>query len=123
MAVKINVINKKQNSQVDDFVRDKLELLVGRFAERIGLIDVRVVDENNGRGGEDKICTIDIKLIPRGQMHVRAKNENLYAAIAKAAHRAESVVAKAVERGHQGHEARQCQNGSRGDEPTSVEME
>lgn len=117
--MRINVINKKRNPQVDDFVREKLDSIVGRFDDRIQHVDVHVVDQNDGKGGEDKICTIDIKLIPRGQLHVRAKNENLYAAISKAIHRAETVVAKAIDRTHRGLEVRHRQEAIRS-APTDV---
>jgi putative sigma-54 modulation protein len=113
MTMKINVINKKRNSRVESYVRERLELVVGRFADRISHVDVHVVDENGVKGGEDKICTIDIKLIPRGQLHVRAKNQDLYAAIVKAVHRAETVVAKTVDKGHRGHEVRHQHGGVR----------
>jgi len=113
MTMQINIHNKRKNRRVDNYIRDRLDLVVGRFAERIGHIDVHVIDENNGKGGEDKICTIDLKLTPRGQLHVRAKHLNLYSAIVKAVHRAEKVVAKAVDKGHRGLQVRHRQGGIR----------
>lgn len=113
MTMQINIHNKRKNQRVNNYIYDRLELVVGRFAERIGHIDVHVIDENNMKGGEDKICTIDIKLTPRGQLHVRAKHDNLYRAIVKAVHRAETVVAKAVDRGHRGLEVRHRHGGIR----------
>lgn len=111
--MQVNVSNKKQNPKLDSYVRDRLDLVVGRFDDRISHVDVRLLDENNGKGGDDKICAIEIKLIPRGQLHVRAKNENIYSAIVKAVHRAETVVAKAVDRGHRGHATRHQHGGVR----------
>ena len=109
----INIFNKRANPKVDEYVRDRIDLVVGRFAERIDHLEVQVIDENGPKGGEDKVCTIDIKLIPRGRLHVRARHENLYSAIVKAIHRAESVIAKAVDRGHRGHEVRHQGGGIR----------
>jgi ribosome-associated translation inhibitor RaiA len=106
MTLKVNVVNKKRNPKIETFVLDHLELSIGRFDERILRVNVHIVDESNGKGSEDKICSIDIKLIPRGQLHVRAKQDNIYSAIVKATHRAESVVEKAIEKGHRGHETR-----------------
>ena len=113
MSVPIDIYNKRNNSKLDHYVRERLDLIVDKFHERIGHIEVHLLDENNGKGGEDKICTIDIKLNPRGQLHVRAKQDNLYAAASKAIHRAETVVAKAVDRSHQGNEIRHRNGGLR----------
>ena len=113
MEMLVNVINKKKNPRIEAYARDRLDLVVGRFADRISRVDVRVIDENAGKGGEDKVCTIDIKLVPRGQVHVRAKNGNMYAAIVKAIHRAETVIAKSVDRNNRGHEIRHRSGGIR----------
>lgn len=113
MTMQVNVINKKRNLDIERYARERLDLVIGRFADRISHVELHVVDENGTKGGEDKICTIDIKLVPRGQLHVRARNENLYSAIVKAVHRAETVVAKAVDKGHRGHEVRHRHGGIR----------
>lgn len=113
MTMLVNIHNKRKNPRIDNYVRDRIELVVGRFAERIGHIDVHLIDENGAKGGEDKVCAIDIKLTPRGNLHVRAKHDNLYRAIVKAVHRAETVVAKAVDKGHRGHEVRHRHGGIR----------
>lgn len=113
MSMQVNVINKKNNAKVEAYARDRLELVMGRFADRVSHVDVHVIDENGTKGGCDKTCTIDMKLIPRGQLHVRAKHDDLYSAIAKAIHRAETVVAKAVDKGHRGQEVRHKQGGIR----------
>lgn len=113
MEMLVNVVNKKKNPRIEDYARDRIDLVVGRFADRISRVDLHVLDENAGKGGEDKVCTIDIKLVPRGQVHVRAKNGNVYAAIVKAIHRAETVIAKAVDRNNRGHEIRHRNGGIR----------
>lgn len=113
MTIQVNIYNKRKNARVDTYVRDRIELVVGRFEDRIGHVEVHVIDENGLKGGEDKICTIDIKLTPRGQLHVQAKHDNIYSAIVKAVHRAECVVAKAVDKGHRGHEVRHRHGGIR----------
>lgn len=111
MTIKVNVTNKHRNPRIETSVCDRLELVVGRFSDRIAHLDVHIRDENGLKGGGLKTCTIDIKLDPRGQLHVQAKHENLYAAIGKAIHRAETVIAKAVDRGHRGHEVRHQRGG------------
>ena len=109
MTMRVNVYNKRKNEVVDQDVRERLEAVVGKFADRIAHIEVHIIDENGDKGGDDKICTIDVKLNPRGQLHVRAKHNSLQSAINKAVERAETVVAKAVDKGHRGHEVRHQQ--------------
>jgi ribosome-associated translation inhibitor RaiA len=106
MTMQIRIFNKIHNQKLDDYLRRRLELVVGRFEKRIAHIEVHLLDENDSKGGEDKVCTIEVKLIPRGQLHVRAKHEDIYAAAVKAVHRVESVVAKAVDRSHRSSAAR-----------------
>lgn len=102
----IEIHNERHNPRVEAHILERLEKIVDRFSDRIGHMEAHVWDENGGKGGEDKVCTIDVKLTPRGQLHVRAKNDNLYAAIDKAVMRAETVITKAVDRAHHGHESR-----------------
>ena len=109
----INIHNKRHNPSVEEYIRNRLNLVIGRFAERIGHIECHVLDENGSKGGEDKICTIDIKLSPRGNLHVRATHTSIYSAVVKAVHRAETVVAKAVEKGHRGLDVRHRRGGIR----------
>lgn len=104
--MQVRLCNKRNNPKLNAYVHDRLELVIGRFEDRIGHVDIRLLDENDGKGGPDKICTIDIKLNPRGQLHVRAKNADMYAAVVKAVHRAESVLAKTIQRGHRGRDIR-----------------
>ena len=96
----INVFNNRTNSRVEEYARNRLEMVVGRFHKRLGGIDIRVRDENAGKGGEDKTCSIDAHLVPRGTVHVQAKAADVYDAILKAVHRLEKVIAKSVDRGH-----------------------
>ncbi len=113
MTLQIDIHNKRKNTKLDSYVRERLDLVIGRFTDRIGHIEVYLIDENNNKGGEDKVCTIDVKLVPRGQLHVRAKQANLYTAALKAIHRAETVIAKAVDKGHRGQEIRHRNGGVR----------
>ena len=105
----VDIFNRIHNPQLDHFMRERLQMLIGRFPHRVGHIDVNLFDENAGKGGEDKLCTIDVKLIPRGRLHVRAEHSDMYAAALKAIHRAEQVVAKTVDRGHS--ENADCRSG------------
>ena len=100
MKLEIHIANGELRDQVDEFIRDRLNLVVGRFQDRLAGIEVRLRDTNAQKGGEDKFCSIDAHLVPRGVVHVQATETNVQEAITKAVHRLESVVAKTVDRGH-----------------------
>ena len=113
MTPDIQVISKLQDPKVEEFARQRLDLLVGRFNDRLSSIDVRVLDENASKGGVDKRCSIDARLIPRGTLHVHAKERDIYEAVLKAIRRLETVVAKSVDRGHQSMSVRHQGGGLR----------
>lgn len=113
MNLNIDIHNKRHNPAIDEYVRKRLELVVGRFHKRLGRIEVRLLDENSGKGGVDKTCNIDAALIPRGKLHVHATELDMHEAILKAVHRLETVVAKAVHRGHRSETIRHRGGGLR----------
>ena len=98
MTISILVSNERKNPKVEEYVRDHVEMVLGRFTNRVSQIDVRIADENNGKGGHDKVCTMDVTLIPRGVIHLKAKHESVYGAITRAIHRTEAVVAKSIDK-------------------------
>ena len=111
MNLDIHITNGQDNAE--QFIRDRLELVVGRFQDRLSTIEVRVRDDNAHKGGIDKTCSIDAHLVPRGMLHVQATEQEVQAAVIKAIHRLESVVAKTVDRGHHSSSIRHSQGGAR----------
>ena len=96
----VRVINDRQNPQVEEYARQRLNLIVGRFEERLSSIDIHIRDVKVGKKGIDKSCSIDVCLMPRGKLHVQAKERDVYDAVLKAIHRLETVVCRTVDRGH-----------------------
>lgn len=90
--------NPRHNPKVEDFVFEHLELALEKFADRISRLEVSLLDENAGKGGEDKVCTIDVKLGRMGQFHVRAKTDNVYASVVRAIHKADALIGKTLDR-------------------------
>ena len=113
MTPDVRVINKRHNTQVEEYARGRLDLVVGRFQDRLSSIDVHVRDDNAQKGGLDKTCSIDARLIPRGTLHVQATERDIYEAIVKAVHRLETVIAKTVDRGHRSAAVRHGEGGAR----------
>ena len=46
MALNVRVMNKRHNPEVEEFVRNRLDSMVGRFAQRLSTLDVHLRDEN-----------------------------------------------------------------------------
>lgn len=92
------VHNQRRNPNITQFIRDHLDSSLGRFEERISRLEVHLLDENGGKGGDDKVCTIDIKLGGLGQYHVRAKTGDIRASITRAIHKADGLIAKTIDK-------------------------
>ena len=99
MLTRTMIHNQRQNPQVEEFVREHLQVSFEKFADKISRIEVHLLDENGQKGGgDDKICTIDVKLSGMGLLHVRAKNDDIYSSILKAIQRADASIAKTLDR-------------------------
>ena len=96
MNIQIN--NERRNPNLEDHIRSRLTSAFGRYSKRIDRIEVHVRDESPGNDGAEKACTIDMKLTPRGQIHVGGKDKNIYAAVADATRRAERSFLKTASR-------------------------
>ena len=93
----ITLRNSVGESRLSHYLESRLETSLRRFSNRISEIEVVVRSEN---AGKDLFCSLDLKLIPRGIIHVSAKHENVHSAISKAVQRAENAMAKTVDRSH-----------------------
>jgi ribosomal subunit interface protein len=104
--MKINLVNRRNNPELEDFVTSRLERTAERFSDRISHVDVRFADENGAKGGADKTCSIDLRLIGRGDIHVSAHGDNIYTVASNAIHRAEAALTKTIERGNRSRQIR-----------------
>lgn len=84
---------------LSEHVEQRLRFALGRFADRLGRVRVRLWDENGPKGGRDKRCSIEA----RGagvEVRVDDRDPDLYAAVSRAAERASRAIHRAVERSH-----------------------
>lgn len=119
--IKIELVTTQKNRRLADYVENRLELAVGRHTPRIEKIQVHIVDENGGKGGQDITCTMDANIVPRGRLHVRATECTVREAIDKAAHRLTATVSKLVSRSHRGRAIRHAHGGLRHENERLVE--
>lgn len=83
---------------ITELVRKRLEFALGRFADRIRALNVRLTDLNGPRGGRDKQCVISVRLDhPRKIIVIEDVHPEAEGAISRAAERAGRAVTRAVQ--------------------------
>ncbi len=98
MAVDIVIDDLPDCSELEAYVVQRLETVVSRFACRVSGATVHLREGNRDNGDVHRICDIDVRLIPRGEIHVSARHESSHSAALDAIRRIETAVAKAVDR-------------------------
>ena len=98
MSIDLQIVNQRQNPQVERFVFDQLNRLAERFDNRLANVQVRIQHDGQARHGGDKRCSIDTNLSTLGAVHVSAQDTNVYEAIHKAMQRLGKLIAKKTSR-------------------------
>jgi ribosomal subunit interface protein len=75
-------------------VQRRLQFALNRFQAGIGRVTVRLRDLNGPRGGLDKRCSIEARLLRRRKCVVEETCSDLYEAIDRAADRLGRVIAR-----------------------------
>jgi hypothetical protein len=120
MTIAVNVTTRFDDSTIAEFVRERLELVVGRFSDRVTRVDA-ILDTHHGTKCDDAYsCALDIHLSPRGHLRTSAENASIKSAAIKAIHRAEAVIARKVESGHRRSRIRHRGGGLTHDSATVV---
>jgi ribosome-associated translation inhibitor RaiA len=88
--------------RVDDVLRTyierRLRFALGRFGPRLERVVLRIADLNGRKGGEDKRCTVAVRLRPDCEVFVTHAHRDVRAAVDLAAERAGSAVAREIAR-------------------------
>jgi putative sigma-54 modulation protein len=79
-------------------VMRRVHLALGRFADRLGTITVRLSDVNGPRGGEDKRCQVNVTLRDAREVIIDELHADLHAAIDVALGRAAHAVGRSLDR-------------------------
>jgi putative sigma-54 modulation protein len=98
MKVHVRSRHIELNDMVRIYVERRLEFALGRLSGRVVRATVHVVDINGPRGGEDKVCRIEVRLRPTGTVLVGDADADLFVAIDGAVERAAEAVARALKR-------------------------
>ena len=79
-------------------IRRRVRFALGRFADRVRRVHVRLEDENGPRGGQDITCKVRAQLHPRGSILIAETRNDPYTAVARAAERVARVVPRKLAR-------------------------
>lgn len=83
-----------------DLVRRRAGFTLGRFADVIRRIEVRLTDTNGPRGGEDVDCTILAHLQPAGQLVIAGRASSPEAGACRGLDRMAGVLRRHLDRHH-----------------------
>lgn len=82
MELEINHADGVERSPaLEEYVRERLARLDRRYGERVTRIRIFLKDVNAGKGGVDKVCTMEARPAGLGPVVVEAQDEDLYAAV------------------------------------------
>ncbi len=85
---------------LNSYVAKKLKSTLSNFNEhrRLKSAVVRLSDVNGPKGGEDKLCQVQVKLVGMPDIIIKSKQKDMYTAIDRAFQRAGHIVARRVGR-------------------------
>jgi putative sigma-54 modulation protein len=97
MRIEIKALGFKLTDTLRTFIREHIIQVLARRADAIQSVVVRLSDLNGPRGGEDKLCRIQIDLFGARMQFVQAARADAYAAITSACRRASRNVNRTLE--------------------------
>jgi len=80
----------------------RLYFSLGRLSMHVARVTVQIVDVNGPRGGEDKVCRIEVRIPGSAPVFVEATDAVLGAAVDRAADRAAKAVSRTIQRARRG---------------------
>ena len=96
--IDIQARNFTLTDAIENHTQKKLETMLHHYGDRILKVIVHLSDDNGPKGGIDKHCHIHVEMKKLPTVIIEDSEENLYAAIDLAAHRAERAVRKTLEK-------------------------
>src|SRR5512140_3806144 len=100
MQVEVRIKDTDAAEAVRSYATRRIHFALGRFASRVGRVQVRVSDVNGTRGGADQCCHISAERLSSGKVVVEQVDANLFVAIDKAAERVGQAFTREIQRVH-----------------------
>lgn len=98
MKITVKARHLKLSRDLKEYVKRRVRFALDARRDSINRIVVTLSDINGPKGGEDKRCQMLVKLDGRGEVIIDDKQDQLYAAIDRAANKANRTVTKRIER-------------------------
>ncbi len=94
----VAIHNQTDNNAIDSFIEKKLNRAFARHSDRLASANVKVENVSGGDNSVLKRCCMEIQTTPKGTIRVREEDENIHAAVSKAARVIESRLNRTSER-------------------------
>lgn len=98
MKIDIRSSNVPLSDALHDHTARRLGFALRSMKSRIDRVVVRLLDVNGPKGGPDKVCRMDVRLLPAGRLFVEATDADAYVAISQAARRLEESATRRFSR-------------------------
>ena len=98
MKIQLRGKQFEMNAKVLVHIERRLQFGLGRLSSHVHRVTVHLDDLNGPRGGVDKTCRIDVRLLPTGSVFAGAKDADLFTAVDRAADRVARSVSCAIKR-------------------------
>jgi ribosome-associated translation inhibitor RaiA len=98
MKIDIRSSNVPLSAALRDHTAHRIRLALRSMASRIDRVVVRLVDVNGPKGGPDKVCRMDVRLLPAGRLFVEATEADAYVAVIQAARRLDESASRRLGR-------------------------
>lgn len=99
MRVEIRSRAVALEAEMKESIRRRIGFVLGRYADRIRTVHVRIEDENGPKGGVDILCRVTVRGDGIGELHVEDRDRDPRVLIDRAIQRAGRSVARVVDRG------------------------
>jgi len=98
MRVQTHTAEFSLTAGLHEFLCRRIEFALGRYRQAVQRVVVRLRDVNGPRGGDDKVCTLQVVMPGQPPLVISHSDPDLYRAIGCAAKRADRQVARRLGR-------------------------
>lgn len=101
MNIFVHFLGRRRSRRVVEFAQRMLHRALARVGQPIREIRLRIRDENAARGGIDHRCSLEIRMVHGGTLHLHDLAADPESAVHRLAHRAGRVLRDAGARRRQ----------------------
>jgi ribosome-associated translation inhibitor RaiA len=98
MLVKIHAQGFELSPAINNFAESKARLAMGIYRDKIRRVDIYLSDANGPKGGEDRVCKIQLKPDRLAPIVVQETATDLYEAISICCHRSKRAASRRFDR-------------------------